>query len=223
MSLKDKHDSFFENDNFDEEFGKISTKPKIRLKLENPKIKQDKCKSDNIVKRNLNTMYRSAYSEVQLLNLCEKIEMGYIYNYLTLGDINTMSYLKLITRQHDLDYLSLSTWAMGTEDVYSIRDMFEEKKIKKMDMFVDYRFLGVRKQQYRLLCDLFEKYEGSITTLQNHSKTMAGKGDGFYFAIQSSANMNENPRVENTCIQTTKEIFDFYYDFFKVIKDSKNK
>lgn len=208
-------------DNMD--FDNFLNKPINRAKLENYKPRIDKCKKDNIIKRNKNTMYRSAYSEIQLLNLTDKLEMGYIYNYLTSGDINTMSYLKLITRHYNLDYLLMSTWAMGIEDVYQIRDLFVEKKIKKMDMFVDYRFLGIRKQQYNLFCDLFEEYDGSITALQNHSKTMAGKGEGFYFAVQSSANMNENPRVENTCIQTTKEIFDFYYEFFKTIKDKKTK
>lgn len=40
----------------------------------------------------------------------------------------------------------------------------------------------------------------------------------FAFAIESSANINTNPRTENTTITTGNDIFEFYKDFFDGIK-----
>ena len=39
------------------------------------------------------------------------------------------------------------------------------------------------------------------------TKIFAGYGDKFHFGIQTSANINTNPRTENGCITINKEIF----------------
>ena len=54
--------------------------------------------------------------------------------------------------------------------------------------------------------------------MRNHSKIFAGYGEKFHFGVQSSANINTNPRTENGCITITKDIFDFYFDYYDGIK-----
>ena len=46
---------------------------------------------------------------------------------------------------------------------------------------------------------------------------MAGTGPRFSFAIESSANINTNPRSENTIISIGADIFRFYLDFYNKI------
>ena len=52
---------------------------------------------------------------------------------------------------------------------------------------------------------------------RNHSKIFAGFGKdlgGFDFVIESSANVNTNPRTENTVITINGELARFYKEFF---------
>lgn len=49
---------------------------------------------------------------------------------------------------------------------------------------------------------------------RNHSKVMVGIGRDFDFAIASSANVNTNPRIEQTTITVDKDVARFYKDFF---------
>lgn len=58
----------------------------------------------------------------------------------------------------------------------------------------------------------------SLLPLKNHSKIYAGKGEKFAFGIQTSANVNTNPRTENGNIIITDEIYRFYKDYFDGIK-----
>ncbi len=70
-----------------------------------------------------------------------------------------------------------------------------------------------------MLNEIFDKYKcGRIVHFKNHSKIFAGYGDKFYFGIQSSANINTNPRTENACITIDKGIYEFYKDYYDNIK-----
>jgi len=172
----------------------------------------------NTVDRKTKQIYRRAFSETQLLDLVQVLEPDCIYNFITGGDVDALSYLKLVLRSQNLDYCFFSTWCMATEDIYQIKDWLESGKIKKMDAFVGEIFPGTYLMQYRLLKPIIEKSGGRVAVFRNHSKVFAGYGDKFHFGIQTSANVNTNPRTEQGCIQTTKELYEFYYEYFSGIK-----
>lgn len=129
-----------------------------------------------------------------------------------------MSFLKIVLRQQDLNYLLFSTWCMASEDIYQIEEWLESGKIKKVDAYVGEIFPGTYKLEYRLLRPIIEKYGGRVAVFKNHSKIFAGYGDKFYFGIQSSANINTNPRTENACITIDRGLYEFYKEYFDGIK-----
>ena len=53
----------------------------------------------------------------------------------------------------------------------------------------------------------------------NHAKLMAFIGERFSGVIESSANVDTNPRIEQTCITIHKELAEFYKAFFDQMKD----
>lgn len=57
---------------------------------------------------------------------------------------------------------------------------------------------------------------GRVAVFKNHSKIYAGynAADSFYFDIQTSANINTNPRTEQGSITVDKGLFDFYKEYF---------
>ncbi len=57
-----------------------------------------------------------------------------------------------------------------------------------------------------------------MCVFRNHAKIFAGTGSKFEFSVESSANINTNPRTENATISISNEMFHFYKDFFDGIK-----
>lgn len=45
----------------------------------------------------------------------------------------------------------------------------------------------------------------------------APKGNKFAVGIETSANINTNPRTENGCLTIGKEIYEFYKEYFDKI------
>jgi len=164
-------------------------------------------------------LYRRAFSETQLLDiLSAEFKDGESYHCLTAGDVDGLSYLKVILRQQPLDYCLFSTWCMAAEDVLAFGEWLENGTIKKVDAYVGEIFPKTYRHESNSLKAIMEKHGGRLCVFRNHSKVFAGYGPKFHFGIETSANINTNPRTENGCITIGKEIYEFYRQFYDGIK-----
>ena len=149
--------------------------------------------------------YRRAFSEVKLLEAMQyvKLQDHTTYNFITAGDVDSLSYLKVVLNQHDLDYCLLSTWCMAAEDILQVRQWYEQIEWQMVQKFY---------QEH--------PEAGRAAVFKNHSKIYAGCNydEGFYFGIQTSANINTNPRTEQGSITVDKGLFEFYKDYFDGIR-----
>ncbi len=140
-------------------------------------------------------------------------EKGYEYHCISQGDIDSLSYLRFILKQEKLNYCFLSTWVMAAADVEEIDDWLRKGYIKKIDIFVGEIFRN--NIVYGQLEKVLRRHNcGRIKVFRNHSKVMVGYGERFDFVIESSANINTNPRTEQTAIFISTELADFYKEYF---------
>lgn len=164
--------------------------------------------------------YRRAFSEVRMLEAMKyvKLQYGHTYNFITAGDVDSLTYLKVVLDQYDLDFMLCSTWCMAAEDILQIQQWYEAGKIKKFDMYMGEIFPGSYRIEWGMVKDFYAKHPdvGRAAIFKNHSKIYAGCNvkENFYFGIQTSANINTNPRTEQGSITVDKGIFDFYKEYF---------
>ena len=139
--------------------------------------------------------------------------------------MDALSYLKAILRQQPLDYCLFSTWCMAAEDILQFDQWLQEGKIRRLDAYVGEIFPNSYKVEYALLKECFARNTGGgrIAVFRNHSKIFAGYGPRFAFGIETSANINTNPRTENGCITIGREIYEFYRSYFDGIKSFEHE
>jgi hypothetical protein len=167
------------------------------------------------LRRKGNNIYRRAFSETQLLDLLNlNMQDGESYHLITGGDVDSLSLLKVILRQLDLDYCLFSTWCMAKEDICQLSEWIDQGKLKKVDAYVGEIFQGSYEGEYNLLKPVIESTGGRVAIFRNHAKIYAGYGPKFSFGIEGSANINTNPRTENACITIGRDIFEFYKEYF---------
>jgi len=182
-------------------------------------VKKARRRRSECIERETKQMYRRAFSETQLLDLLpEGLKEGHSYNFITAGDVDALSYLKMVLREQPLDYMLFSTWCMAGDDVLQIEEWLQQGKIKTCDAYLGEVFPGTYKMEYKKLKEVIPKYGGRIAVFHNHSKIFAGTGVKFQFGIQTSANINTNPRTENGCITIDKGLYEFYKAYFDGIE-----
>ena len=184
------------------------------------KVKKTRRRTTKCLELSPKYEYRRAFSEVKLLEAMEYVELkdGHTYNFITAGDVDSLSYLKIVLNRHNLDYMPCSTWCMASEDVLQLQQWWENKKICKFDMYLGEIFPNSYRVEWAMVQDFYREHPeaGRAAVFRNHSKIYAGCNvkENFYFGIQTSANINTNPRTENGSITVDRGIYDFYKAYF---------
>ena len=141
-------------------------------------------------------------------------QCGTTYHVISGGDCDALTFLRHVVRQQRLDFCLVSSWCYGVEDVSEMGNWLDRGAVGRFDFYCG----EIAKASYAMcaaeLGEIARKGGGRLGVFRNHSKVMAFYGERFDGAILSSANVNTNPRTENTVIACQTEIADFYKAFF---------
>ncbi len=181
---------------------------------------QNDLRAQAIVRRTSRIETRRAKSEAVLADILPPIAMGTSYHVISHGDVDALSYLAHILRQTPVETLLISTWCMAMPDVAWLADRLHSGRIGHIDFVIGEIFPAQYPDEYLAVQALAEAGHASLRIARNHAKVMVGDSpDGdLYFAIESSANVNTNPRIEQTAIHADKALHDHYRQFFADIR-----
>ena len=108
---------------------------------------------------------------------------------------------------------------MAAEDILQFRKWVEDGIIEILDIYCGEIFPNQYKIEWAMLVKMYDELKcGKLAYFRNHSKIFAGVGEDFDFGIQTSANINTNPRTEQGCITIGCGLYDFYKSYFDGIR-----
>jgi hypothetical protein len=137
-------------------------------------------------------------------------KQGEAYHSFTFGDIDALAYLRAILKQQPLEYVCLSTFSMAITDAETLVKWQQQGLIGHFDLYLGEIFDSKFVEVYNTLRAALTPQGGRIAVFRNHSKVIAGFGERFDFAIEGSANLNSNPRCEQTVITCDTGVARFY-------------
>ena len=70
---------------------------------------------------------------------------------------------------------------------------------------------GLKYGYYQLFDRICGKNGWNYTVVQNHSKILLFDTDAGKFVIETSSNLNENPKMEQFSFEKNAELYDFYF------------
>ncbi len=164
---------------------------------------------------------RRAKSESVLSDILPAtLEPDTSYHVISHGDVDALSYLIHILRTQPLSRVLIATWCMAMPDIEYLRGELENYRIDHVDFVLGEIFPSTYPDEYEAVKRMQDDGIATMKIARCHAKIMAGSDpdSGFYFAIESSANVNTNPRIEQTAIHASRDLHDFYVDFFNGLK-----
>ena len=162
---------------------------------------------------------RKAASEAALSAALDwHFQEGDCYHCFSFGDVDSLTFFKHVLRQQRVLYLGLSTWCMAGEDVDDLREWHRRGMLGRVDFYVGEIFPGSYPDVYDAVLDFLPECGGRLCVFRNHSKIMMVIGERFDCLIESSANVNTNPRSENTVITVDRQLVADYIELFNGIK-----
>ena len=143
---------------------------------------------------------------------------GDSYHCFSFGDVDSLTFFKHVLRQQRVLYLALSTWCMAGEDVDDLAEWHRRGMLGRVDFYVGEIFPGSYPEVYDAVLRFLPECGGRLVVFRNHSKVMAVVGERFDCLIESSANVNTNPRSENTVITVDRQLVADYVELLNGIK-----
>lgn len=167
---------------------------------------------------------RRAASEKALADILPaEIEQGDSWHVLSAGDVDSLSYLAHILKTNDLDYCAFSTWCMAIPDVKQLQDWCKTGRIGRLDAYVGEIFPNQYGEEYEELENVVMEAGGRVCVFKNHSKIFLCKSGEKYWVVESSANINTNPRTENAVVTGSKDLFLHHKAYFDGIQSFDKK
>lgn len=199
----------------------------VQVQQSEPQPKEDTPHVKVIHRKGNRHISRKVTSERALENeLPWHFENGDCYHCFSFGDVDALTYFKMVIRQQHIKYAAISTWCMAGEDIRDLRAWHDHGLIDRCDFFFGEIFQGSYAEIYADALKFTKECGGRVTIFRNHSKIMAIHGDKFDCVIESSANINTNPRSENTVLTVdatlTREYIELLNGIKSFNKDSKD-
>lgn len=162
---------------------------------------------------------RRVLSEVNLeKELPWHFEDGVSYHCFSWGDVDSLTYFRAVVKQQHINYALISTWCMAMEDCTEIESWLAAGYIDRVDFYIGEIFKASYYPEYVKLVEICAKYGGRVCMFRNHSKVMVLLGERFAAVIEASANVNTNPRSEQTCITVDRDLALWYKGIFDGVR-----
>lgn len=162
---------------------------------------------------------RRARAETHLREIWPaRLEPGTSYHFLSSGDVDALSYVAMLLQTHRLEYLLFSTWCMAMPNVLQFGDWLDSGAIGRLDAYCGEIFPNQYTDEHETLAAIVRPRGGRCAIFRNHAKIVAGFGPDIAFAIESSANINTNPRTEQSALHVDRELARFYKDYYDGVR-----
>ena len=134
------------------------------------------------------------------------MEPGTAYHVISYGDVDSLTFLRHVVKQQRLRYAMLATWCMATSDAREMLEWIRRGDVGRMDFYVGEIFKSGYRGCLDVLDEICKATGGRVARVRNHAKLMVFFGDRFSGCIESSANVDTNPRIEQTCITINRDL-----------------
>lgn len=144
-------------------------------------------------------------------------EQGDQIHVMSQGDVDSFSYVKHLMRAERFETMTLSTWCLAGEDLDDMEEWLESGKLRHIWLVVGEIFRSSYPEVYAEAHRINDRLPLDVKVFRNHAKVCILNGERSA-VIESSANVNTNPRAEQTCITFDDGLARFYQDFYDGIQ-----
>lgn len=164
--------------------------------------------------------YSIVRSRHELEKMMERLPDNEVYKLVSFGNFSSISFILYVCERTIIKNLYASSLRIGKKHLQIIDAKRKEGKIEMCHFVV-----GSLMEKAGRVVDKYGYYNDfervcksngwEYATVNNHSKIILMETDAGQFVLETSSNLNENPKIEQFSFEKDAELFDFYKEIFK--------
>ena len=140
---------------------------------------------------------------------------GECYKYISTGGFSAISFIRFVSSQTVINHLLVTTLRVGKKELKELDRLHRIGDLDRCTIITS----GLMKDDSKLvksygyydnLVKVCDKNKWELKSVKNHSKLLLMDTDNGKFVIETSSNLNENPKIEQFSFEKSDELFDFY-------------
>ena len=141
------------------------------------------------------------------------------------GGFSSISFIKCVAEKETIEELTVSTLRIGEKQFLCLEDLHRQKKLKNANYYIGSMMADVDRDRGHGKYDYNSRFKQCCEDnnwmcmkIKNHSKIILMRTSKKYYVVETSSNLNENPQIEQYSFESSKELYEFYYNFFMSLK-----
>ena len=160
----------------------------------------------------------------ELENLIGVLDKNADYHFISVtGGFDCVNFIDFIAKREHVEKMLIATLRVGDTEIKHIGELCDKGLIDSVDFVVSKTFARVDKKYkyFNFLKETAQPRNWKIAVVNNHSKVILFKTKENYYVLETSANLNTNVKLEQFSLICSKELWEFYNDFYgEIIKGS---
>lgn len=150
-------------------------------------------------------------------------EPGEVYKFLSLsGGVSSISFVKWVAVHEPLVRFQASTLRIGAKQFRYLDQLARAGKLGSARFILSsmQTDMDSRRGRYDYAADfarIAERNGWQTAVVNNHSKILLMATKSGKFVLETSSNLNENPKIEQYSFENNSELYDFYSAFFDAL------
>lgn len=139
------------------------------------------------------------------------------------GGFSSLSVILSIARREKIEKLYCSTFRIGKNHFTKLYKAYSVGQVGEAEFYTSDTQSKTDKGKYSYLDYIVKVCEHTgwiVKPVKNHSKVILLKTNRNHYVIETSSNLNENPKIEQFSISNDESLFNFYKDnLFELLKN----
>lgn len=155
----------------------------------------------------------------QLSALIQEFDKTKVYKFLSVkGGFASINFIDYVAGLEVIQELTVCTLAVGKAQIERLENLKQRKRLKNANFIVSTIFkqrgeLVDKYGYYDAFQEICDRNKWRYKLTNNHAKIILMRTAQNFYVLETSSNLNENPKIEQFSFETSKELYEFYYRF----------
>lgn len=135
------------------------------------------------------------------------------------GGFSSISFIAYVAERERISKLTASTLRVGEKQFRALNELRASGKLDDASFYIG----SIMKEDAKLIddYDYFTHFEKAcadngwkMNVINNHSKLILMRTQNNWYVLETSSNLNENPKIEQYSLENDETLYKFYDEFF---------
>lgn len=135
------------------------------------------------------------------------------------GGFSSISYINYVADREVIEELTASTLRVGKKQLRILDKLKDNGRTKKINFIIggimkENKSTGRDYDYYDDFINVCKRNGWQYEVVNNHSKILLMRTNGNHYVVETSSNLNENPKIEQFTFENDSDLYNFYYNVY---------